>query len=210
MMQGEARSRLMSEFGVSRETLDRLEVFDGLLRRWNPAINLVSKRSLDEVWTRHILDSAQLFSRSANVSGTWADLGSGGGFPGLVIATLAEQMAPDMRVVMVESDKRKSAFLSAVVRELSLAAEVVADRIEMVAPIGADILSARALAPLPKLLEYAERHLAPDGIALFPKGASWKDEVREARERWSFELEMVPSLTEPSAIILKLKGISRV
>lgn len=209
-MQSDSVDRLISTFDVSRETLERLEVFDALLKKWNPAINLVSKRTLDEVWTRHILDSAQLFAKADAKTKAWADLGSGGGFPGLVIAILALQKAPEMRVVLIESDQRKATFLRAVVRELSLNAEVLADRIEAISPMGADVVSARALAPLPQLLEYAARHLAPSGCALFPKGATWKDEVQQAKDLWNFELEAVPSLTEPSATILKLKGISRV
>lgn len=194
---------------VSRETLTRLEQYDALLRKWNPAINLVSPRSLDELWSRHIVDSAQLFALIQPRTGLWVDLGSGGGFPALVVATLALELAPALEVVLVESDRRKSAFLMTVIRELGLNARVIAERIEAVAPLGADILSARALAPLSMLLEFSDRHLGVDGVCIFPKGESWRDELAEVDKSWSFELDCHPSETDSAAQILILKGVTR-
>ena len=194
---------------VSRETLARLEAYEVLLRKWNPAINLVSPRSLDELWSRHIVDSAQLFALIRPQAGVWADLGSGGGFPALVVAALARELAPALEVILVESDRRKSAFLMTVIRELDLKARVIAERIETVAPLGADFLSARALAPLSMLLTFSERHLARGGICVFPKGESWRDELAEVDKSWSFELECHPSETDSAAQILILKGVTR-
>lgn len=210
MTDQDSEARLLALCDVSRETIGRLRAYEGLLKKWNPAINLVSRRTLDEVWTRHFLDSAQLFAQVDDPKGVWADLGAGGGFPGLVIAILALEKAPVLHVVLVESDQRKSTFLRTVARELSLPVTVLTGRIEDIAPIGAHIVSARALAPLPLLLDYGQRHLAPGGIALFPKGGTWKGELHEAAQQWKYEVETVPSLTEPSAILLKLKGITRV
>lgn len=200
----------LSKRDVSRETLDLLQRLDLLLRKWNPAINLVSAQTLDHVWLRHFLDSAQLFDCVEHPQNSWVDLGSGGGFPGLVVAILARQEAPQMKVTLVESDKRKAAFLMAAVRELALSANVIADRIEAIPPLHADILSARALAPLETLLSFAQRHMAPQGIAVFPKGGRWQDEVALAQKTWSFTYEVVPSLTDPLAVILKIKGLNRV
>lgn len=194
---------------VSRETLTRLEQYDALLRKWNPAINLVSPRSLEELWSRHIADSAQLFALIRPRAGIWADLGSGGGFPALVIAALARELAPALEIILVESDRRKSAFLMTVIRELDLKARVIAERIEAVAPLGADFLSARALAPLSMLLTFSERHLARGGICVFPKGESWRHELAEVDKTWSFELECHPSETDSAAQILILKGVTR-
>jgi len=200
-----------SAFGdVSRETRARLEIFSGLLAKWNPKINLVSTTTIEDAWSRHFLDSAQVFGLASDNAGTWVDLGTGGGFPGLVIAILAMEARPGLRVVCVESDQRKATFLRTVVRETGAAAEVIAERIEKVPPIGADIVSARALAPLSKLLGYAERHLAPEGEAIFLKGAGSRKEVAEALESWSFRLDTYPSKTDPDATVLRIGDIRRV
>jgi 16S rRNA (guanine527-N7)-methyltransferase len=195
---------------VSRETTERLSRFADLLRKWNPSINLVSRTTLDSLETRHILDSAQLFDFKPAGARHWVDLGSGGGFPGLVIAILAAELAPTLRVTLIESDRRKATFLRTVARELDLKeVRVLAERIETVPPQDADVVSARALAPLPDLLAYAERHLAPGGIALFPKGAR-HDEVDDGLASWRFEVQKFPSRTDPKAVILKLGAIARV
>lgn len=193
---------------VSRETLSKLEGFAELVRKWNPKINLVSKSSLDELWHRHILDSVQVFQLSYG-SGHWVDLGSGGGFPGIVIAIL-NQEAEKFRVTMVESDQRKCAFLRTAIRELGLTASVKTERIEHLDNLGADVLSARALSDLTHLLKFAEMHLKPEGIAVFPKGQNWQQEDEDAKKAWSYELEATTSQTNPAAAILKIKDITRV
>lgn len=195
---------------VSRETVERLTELETLLRKWNAAINLVSPQTLAQVWTRHFLDSAQLFDLADRKPALWGDLGSGGGFPGLVIGVLAKERWPDMRLVLVESDKRKCAFLLAAIRALDLHASVRAERIEATAPLQAQVLSARALAALPQLLDFADRHLAEDGVALFPKGNRWRKEVALAQKSWSFTVETHPSKTEADAVILKIRGVQRV
>lgn len=192
------------------DTLARLERFEALVRKWNPVINLVSKTSLDRLRERHIADSEQLFWFAEVTSGHWVDLGSGGGFPGLVIAILAPEHAPALRVTCIESDQRKSAFLVAAARELDLPVTVLPQRIETAEPQRAQVVSARALAPLPALLPLAARHLAPGGIAVFPKGARHATEVAEARRDWRFDLTEAPSATDPAARLLKLEGLARV
>lgn len=195
---------------VSRETAERLACYAALLRKWNRAINLVSPTSLDAVWTRHFADSAQLFDLAPSAARSWADLGSGGGFPGLVIAILAAERRPGLHVTLIESDRRKATFLQTVARETGLDVDIRAARIEEVPPLGADVLSARALAPLTVLLAHAERHLGPGGVALFPKGARHRDETAEALASWRFEVQTQPSRTEAGAVILKIGGITRV
>lgn len=201
--------RLIADLSVSRETIDRLRGLEKLLIKWNPAINLVSKASLPQVWDRHILDSAQIF-HLAQPASHWADLGSGGGFPGLVVACLAAELRPDLQITLVESDHRKSTFLREALRELQLQATVISARAEAIDPLGADVLSARALAPLVDLLALADRHMQPQGTALFPKGSTWRDEVARAREGWHFDLEAHPSLTDPAGAVLALKAIHHV
>ncbi|GAA0297244.1 16S rRNA (guanine(527)-N(7))-methyltransferase RsmG [Rhodovulum strictum] len=196
---------------VSRETSERLAGFAALLRKWNPVINLVARSTLDALEERHLVDSAQLFQHLPPSARRWADLGSGGGFPGLVIAILAAEQAPDLTVELIESDQRKATFLRTAARELGLGnVTVLAERIESLPPRHADVISARALAPLTELLDHAERHLAEDGIALFPKGARHGEELDAALASWRFDVQKIPSTTDPQAVILKIGGIARV
>jgi 16S rRNA (guanine527-N7)-methyltransferase len=200
---------VLEQLNVSRETSERLRTYVGLLEKWTSKINLVSKSSLDHVWTRHIWDSAQLFELTPPAA-NWVDLGSGGGFPGLVIACLAADSAPEMKMMLIESDQRKAAFLRTVARETGVRATVLVERAEIAAPQEADILSARALGDLTGLLGFAERHLRLGGTALFQKGINWEKEVSDALTTWSFEHEVIKSKTEPGAVILKIGGATRV
>lgn len=193
---------------VSRETQERLEAYCALVQKWNPRVNLVSKTSLKDLWSRHIEDSLQLLEVQGDRS-RWVDLGSGGGFPGLVIACVLRDIQADAVISLVESDQRKAVFLRTVARELDLNVQVFADRIENVAPLMASVLSARALAPLPKLLGYAKLHLHADGQAVLPKGANWEKEVADARQEWSFECRQLNSQTDESASILVIRDIKK-
>jgi 16S rRNA (guanine527-N7)-methyltransferase len=193
---------------VSRETYDRLRAFESLVQRWTPAINLVSKASLLALWDRHIVDSAPLFWLAPDAT-HWVDLGSGGGFPGIVVAILGQEHAPAMRITLVESDLRKATFLRQAARSLDLRVVVLSKRIDDIPPLDADVLSARALAALPELLGFADRHLRKDGVAVFPKGARHAEEVAAARKAWTFDLNVQQSLSEPEAAILMIRNIHR-
>lgn len=197
-------------FDVSRETAERLDLYLALLVKWNKAINLVAPATLDQAWDRHFVDSAQLLSIAPEAATNWVDLGSGGGFPGLVVAVLARELRPGLHVTLVESDARKAAFLTEVAWQTGLAARIISGRAETVPPLGADLLSARALAPLTVLLGLAERHLAPGGTAVFPKGAQADSEIKEALETFRFRLQKIPSQTDPDAAILSVGDIYRV
>jgi len=197
-----------SDLDVSRETLARLSQYVDIVEQWNPKINLVSRKSLEQIWDRHILDSVQVF-RCAPQGSHWVDLGSGGGFPGMVCAIIAAELMPGAAFTFVESDQRKCAFLRTVARECGVICKVISKRIEAAEPLNADVISARALADLGTLLSYCERHLQKDGTALFPKGATWKKELIDAREQWKFKADPITSLTEPQAVILKIKGVAR-
>ena len=136
-------------------------------------------------------------------------MGSGGGFPGLVVGILARETGSPETVTLIETDSRKSTFLSTAIRELGLAATVRTERIEAVPPMAADVISARALADLDALLGFASRHLAETGEALFPKGANWEKELRDARSAWQFECRVDKSLTSSDSVILRIRGVSR-
>jgi 16S rRNA (guanine527-N7)-methyltransferase len=191
-------------FDVSRETMVRLETYAGLLAKWNRRINLVSPASLPDAWHRHFADSAQLLAL-APPAGLWLDIGSGAGFPGLVVAILA----PGLRVRLIESDQRKCAFLRRVTDDTGTRIDISPDRIEALRPQSADVISARALAPLTRLLVHAEKHLAPGGIGLFPKGRTVHNEIAEAERAWRFPCRIHPSLTESEAAIVETGAPAR-
>lgn len=204
-----AREPSIAGLSVSRETLQALQQFEALVRRWTPAINLVSKATLANLWDRHIVDSAQVFSVCRPEVKTWVDLGSGGGFPGLVVAILARELRPDLRVTLVESDQRKATFLRQASQNLGLKVTVRSDRIESLPPLQADVLSARALAPLSELLAFADLHLAGGGVAIFPKGSRYLEELAEARNAWAFDVDTQRSLSDAEAAILVIRNIHR-
>jgi len=139
----------------------------------------------------------------------WLDIGSGAGFPGLVIAAIAAQQTPDLTVTLVESDQRKAAFLSTAAATLNLTVKIVADRIENLPNKNADVLTARAMAPLTQLLEISANHMRHDGVALFHKGKNSESELTLARKYWTFELHKTPSVTASAGVILQIKGVRR-
>lgn len=193
--------------GVSRETAARLDAYAGLLLRWNARINLIAPGDAAQFRQRHVEDSLQLLPLLPPGTDPAADLGSGGGLPGMVLA-LAE---PGRPWHLVESDRRKAAFLQSVAGELAAANVTIhPKRIEDVAlpPLG--LLTARALAPLETLLGYAERLLAPHGAALFPKGRTVEAELTRAAATWTMTTERFPSRTDPSSTLLRITGIRRV
>lgn len=188
---------------VPRETLERLQTFRDLLARWNQRINLVAAADAETLWHRHILDSAQLAPLLPAHSSPLIDMGSGAGLPGIVLAAMTGS-----EVHLVESDKRKSAFLIEASRVLNLPqVRVHPIRIEAARLPPAAVVTARAFAPLPLLLAHAHRLLRPDGIALFPKGRTAEDELTDAGAAWTMRVERFPSRTDPAATILRLSEI---
>ena len=184
-----------------------MAIFAALVEKWNPRINLVAASTLPVLRSRHINDCSQILAETGPVSGHWVDLGSGGGFPGLVIAIFGASWPLD--VTLVESDQRKSTFLRTVAREAGLdRVTVISDRIEAVPDLQADHLSARALASLSALLPMVVRHLRPEGQAWLMKGRAWRDECELARQNWRFDLRAIPSRTDPEAAILNITGVS--
>lgn len=192
----------LAGLSMGADTFDKLGLFADLVLKWNPRINLVAKSQLGTLWARHIADSAQLHALGVPKATLWADFGSGGGFPGIVLAILATELAPERHFVLVESDLRKSAFLMEAARQLGLPVQVRAERAEALAPLGAQVVSARALAPLEMLFGLISPHMAPDAIAVLPKGAAHQSEIDAARAKWDFLVEVAPSRTEDAAKIL--------
>ena len=194
---------------VSRETLSLLERLSDLVKKWNKSINLISKSTVPNLWERHILDSAQIFYANHGNFKKWLDIGSGAGFPGLVLAILAKEENIDGEIVLVESDKRKCAFLYTVRRDLNLNLSIINKRIEECDPQNADIISARALANLTKLFDLSFNHKCENTTFIFPKGRSWQEELVAAEKTWNFSWEAVNSITDSQAVVLKIGELSR-
>lgn len=188
--------------GVSRETLERLQAYLDLLVRWQAKINLVGPSTLADPWRRHILDSGQLWRWWPPGARSMVDLGSGAGLPGIVLAVLG---APDVH--LIESDQRKAAFLREAARACGAPVTVHAQRSEAVAPLAADVVTARALAPLPDLLELAWRHVHDGTTCLFLKGRGAESELTLAHEDWTMRVAMEGSLSDPEGHILLISEI---
>lgn len=192
---------------VSRETMADLEAFGDLVTKWTPTINLIARGTIEQIWDRHIVDSAQLYRFAPENYSKWVDIGSGGGFPGIVMAILGKALQPAARFILIESDQRKATFLRTAARALELPVEVIAQRIENTPQQTADVVSARALASLSGLLPLVERHLKTDGLALLHKGRQSGQEVADAQTNWSFDLEDHVSITDPESRILAIRRI---
>lgn len=201
--------QLADRFNVSRETIEKLIIYRDLLVKWNPKINLVSSKTLPDSIGRHFADSLQLWAYRGTAK-SWADLGSGGGFPGMVVAIANSCSGNSLTVTLVEADARKCSFLRTVSRETNTPVEILANRIEEANIEQADIVSARALAPLTKLLEMTHGNLSPAGFALYLKGQSCDEEIAAASRAWSFSYEKFPSKTDADAAVLKVWDIERV
>jgi 16S rRNA (guanine527-N7)-methyltransferase len=202
------RAKALALTPVSRETLRRLDRFVALLLETQSHTNLIGPRTVPELWSRHIADSLQLL-RLAPDARTWLDLGSGGGFPGLVIAcALAER--PGAAIHLVESTGKKAAFLRQAGHELGVPATTHHGRIEDFSPdFQADVITARALAPLPALLGYVAPFLKSGAQALLPKGQDVEVELTEATKYWNIKAELAPSQTNPAGRIVIVRGLQR-
>lgn len=190
---------------VSRETIEKLEIYISLLQQWNKKINLVSQQGMDQVWKRHVYDSFQLIRYLDSSVKSIADLGSGGGFPGLILA-----LSTDIPVILIESDKRKTIFLREVLRQTKTQATVLCQRIENVNAISVDVVTARALASLTQLLEFSKNILNKNGYCLFLKGRSVNLEIEEAQKNWKINYKTFSSQTNADGVIVKINQFERV
>ena len=190
---------------ISRETSEALDRFAALLLRWNRTVNLIARKDEQRMWERHIADSLQIATLMHPAPGQAIDLGSGAGFPGLVLA-----IATGVPFDLIEADQRKAAFLREAARVTGARAQVHATRIETAQIVPAPLITARALAPLPRLLDLAAPLLATGGICLFLKGANVQAELTQAASQWHMKVEILPSQTAPEACILRISDLTRV
>lgn len=187
---------------VSRETLEKFQIYNKLLHKWQRAINLVSRQSLEDSGRRHFLDSAQLFPLVPGHARSLLDIGSGAGFPGMVLAIMGVS-----NVELVESDQRKCLFLREVSRETSTAVTITNARIEKLTPKTFDVVTSRACASLDVLLSYAKPYLGPSTVCLFPKGQTVEEELTTAQKRWNMRYTLIDSVSDSAARIVRLEGI---
>lgn len=191
--------------GISNESFERLEIYIDLLKRWQQNINLVGKNSLFDVWGRHILDSTQLSKFITPRMMAIADIGTGAGFPGMVLAIIA--VKKDREIHLIESNQRKCAFL----REVNLATQagvfIHNKRVENITELSVDLVISRAVASVEKLLQFSNFILKKDGQCLFLKGNKWRDELTQAQLKWMMKETIIQSMTDPTGKILKLEEI---
>jgi 16S rRNA (guanine527-N7)-methyltransferase len=198
------RAAFLAANDVSRETLDRLDQVIATLDVWRQKSNLIGPKEWPQIWTRHVGDSWQLLDHIPETARV-VDLGSGAGFPGLIIAAAR----PSGHVTMVESVGKKCAFLRAAIDAAGLPASVHQGRVEAAPLISAEFVTARAFAPMPELLDYAAPWLRKGAVGVFPKGERWKEELTAARQRWNFAYEAIQSRSGGSGVILIVREVSR-
>ena len=197
----------MTYFNVSRETLDLFCEYEALLSKWNKKINLVSKKSLFDIWERHFLDSGQIINHVEASGKRWVDLGSGAGFPGLVVALLLRDRKIDCDIILVEKNLKKVFFLKEVVRKLDLNVKVLNKNIRTIEHLNADILSARAFSELKELIEISYHHRKERGVCLFLKGENYRHELDKTLNYWFFDYDVVDSFSNSSGNIIRVRNI---
>lgn len=202
------REEFAEAFGVSCETMARLDTYVALMQKWSKAINLLGPIEADHLWQRHIADCGQLIQHVPPGARTWLDIGSGAGLPGLVVAILAADRRPDLSVTLLEADNRKAAFLREASRRTKTAVTVLAERTEDTRAARYDVVSARAFAPLRRLLRHVDLVARDVGVLLLLKGRNADNEIDDARQEWNIEISTLPSMTDPDGRILKITSFA--
>ena len=204
MDEAAARAWVEREYDVPRETMARLDAFAALLREENARQNLVSRASLDQLWSRHIADSAQLLRFAPSPAASWIDLGTGAGFPGLIVALLHQ--GP---VTLVEERRLRADFLARAADSLGLRVEILASKVERLPPRPFDVVSARAFAPLGRLLELGTALSTTKTVWLLPKGRNAQSELEALDSSWQGDFRLEPSVTDADARIIVATGVRR-
>lgn len=197
------------EYNVSHETLNRLKTYQSLLNEWQAKFNLVSNSSLEDAWNRHFLDSAQLFEFIPKEAKTLADFGSGAGFPGMVLAIMACEKTPYLKVSLIESTKKKTLYLNEVAQTTSVPVTIVNERIENIKPQKFDVITSRAMTALNELLNYAFPFCRNNTVCIFPKGKNYATELAEAHKHWHFKCRIEPSRLSEEGRILIISDIAK-
>ncbi|MBQ8785111.1 MAG: 16S rRNA (guanine(527)-N(7))-methyltransferase RsmG [Alphaproteobacteria bacterium] len=194
-------------YNVSRETFSKLEVYHSSLLEWQNKFNLVSKNSLDDAWNRHFVDSIQLVEYIPDDAKSLIDMGSGAGFPGMVLAILLNERTPYLKVTLVESITKKTLYLNHVKETASVKVEIINGRVEQIKNRKFDVVTSRAMTSLIDLLDYAYPFLNKKGGCVFPKGKSWNEEVNIAKNKWNFNFEVFDSKTSEEGKIILIHNL---
>lgn len=199
---------LIEKNDVSRETFLKLKTYEASLKEWQDKFNLVSKNSLADAWNRHFLDSVQLIKYIPKSAKIMYDFGSGAGFPGMVLAILANEKIPNLQINLVESIKKKTLYLNTVQKICSVKVNIINDRIENLAKIPADVITSRAMCNLTDLLKYAYPLTKKDTIMIFPKGKSYASELDNAKKVWNFSYKVETNEVCEDGVVLIIKNLS--
>ena len=201
------REQFAERFGVPRETMERLDVYVSLLQKWSRAINLLGSTETDYLWERHLSDCGQLAQMMPGGTKSWLDLGSGAGLPGLVVAIMSEASDAGIRFDLLDSDQRKAAFLREAGRQTKTLVNVIAARSEDAEPRSYDVISARAVAPLRRLLRLARPFTGDQTVLLLHKGRNAAAEIDDANQEWDFNIEAIPSAIDEEGVILRITDL---
>ena len=202
--------RFMEKYNVSRETFLKLKTYEACLHEWQNKFNLVSNASLENAWQRHFEDSVQLFKFIPTSARTILDFGSGAGFPALVLAIMAQEKLPQLKVKLIESLKKKTLYLNTVKELCQLNVDVVNDRIENLPAQKVDVITSRAMCNLNDLLKYSLRFTTKQTLMIFPKGRSYQEELDEARRNWKFDCRIEKNEVSDDGVILLINHLSSI
>ncbi len=197
----------MEKYNVSRETFEKLKTYECLLKEWQTKFNLVSNSTLENAWERHFLDSVQLFKLIPQTAKTLMDFGSGAGFPGMVIAIMANAKTPYLKVSLVESTTKKTLYLNEVKKQVGVEVEIINERIEKIKPHIVDVITSRAMTSLDALLQYALPFCGKKTVCIFPKGKKYAEELQEAQKKWCFNYQIVDSEQSDEGKILVITDL---
>jgi 16S rRNA (guanine527-N7)-methyltransferase len=205
----QARDKLVSDFNVSRETMDALERYRLLIMKWAKQINLVGPSTLTHFWERHALDSAQILPIAGTNISRLADFGTGAGLPGLILAALFHDIGHRVQITLVEASGKRCGFLREAARTLGVEVTILNEKIETVAPFPIDLVTARAFAPLEKLLAYASPWMDLGARAIFFKGEDVQSEIEQASTNWTFQSRINTSVTDSRGCVVEILNLKR-
>lgn len=200
---------ILDKYNVSHETIEQLKLYLSLLTEWQTKFNLVSNSSLEDAWNRHFLDSAQLFQYVPQSAKTLIDFGSGAGFPGMVLAIIAKEKTPYLKISLVESIKKKTMYLNEVAKQTNTNVIIINDRIENLKKTKYDVITSRAMTALKDLLNYAEPFCHKDTTCIFPKGKNYATELSEAHKLWRFKCHIESNEMSDEGKILVITDIAK-
>ncbi len=203
------KSAFIDEFNVSRETIEKFEIYEAHLKKWAPKINLISLSTIDDIWSRHFNNSAQIIKKFDNMPRSIIDFGTGAGFPGLVIAAFIAQEINDYKITLVDENHKRISFLRETARAMDLRIEILHSKVEALVPQKYEILTARAFAPLDKLLDLSHTYAQEGARLLFPKGKDVRNEIEIAQRKWNFNFEIEVFDKTTGSCILEISELER-